>query len=165
MPFLPLPQIGLGMRLPWTRLYTMNLEPSCLVVASEPVVPPNNGQKSNTTKVLKNRYKDATPQVFLNTLPDSWVPGSVIVEGMFNLNTTPLGSHRTFADYAHFLAKRFLLPHFSRGCIEVHLIFDNPGRLPQTPKYFERKRRDLSATVMVGHVCDEITASRRIPSK
>ena len=102
---------------------------------------------------------------YLNTLPESWVPGSVIVEGMFMLNTTLLGSHRTFADYAQFLAKRFLLPHFSRGCIEVHLIFDNPGRLPQTPKYFERKRRDLSATVMVGHVCDEITASRRIPSK
>ena len=33
------------------------------------------------------------------------------------------------------------------------------------PKDFERKRRDSSVTVIVGHICDEIRESRRIPSK
>ena len=101
---------------------------------------PIKGQKSNTTKSLKTRYKDATPQVFLNTMPGMWVAECVIVEGMFMLNTTPLGSHRTFADYASFLCKRFLTPHFAKGATEVHLIFDNPGQSAETPKHFERQR-------------------------
>ena len=78
------------------------------------------------------------------------------------LNTTPLSSHRTFADYANFLNRRYVLPNFAK---EVHILFDNPGRLPQTPKSFERKRKDLQATVIVGHVCDAIEDSRYIPSK
>ena len=81
------------------------------------------------------------------------------------LNTTPLGSHRTFADYASFLSKRFLTPHFGKGAKEVHLLFDNPGRLTETPKHFERQRRDDSAKVIVGHACDEVLEGRIIPSK
>ena len=126
---------------------------------------PIKGQKSNSTKTLKARYKNASPPVFLNGLPENWIPESVMVEGMFILNTSPLCSHRTFADYSNFLSKRFLTPHFNNGAREVHLIFDNPGRMEQTPKHFERKRRDLSANVVAGHVCDDITESRPIPSK
>ena len=33
---------------------------------------PIKGQKSNTTKALKSRYKDAQPAVFLNKLPKAW---------------------------------------------------------------------------------------------
>ena len=69
---------------------------------------PIKRQKSNATKALKSRYKDAKPKVFSNSLPEGWVAGSVIVEGMIMVNTTPLGNHRTFVDYAHFLGKRFL---------------------------------------------------------
>ena len=68
------------------------------------------------------------------------------------VNTTPLGNHRTFADYANFLGKRFLTPHFSTGSKEVHHIFDNPKGLAQTPKYFEQRRRDTAAKVIEGHV-------------
>lgn len=121
--------------------------------------------KSNTTKSLKVRYKDTTPQVFLNTMPDMWVAECVIVEGMFMINTTPLGSHRTFADYANFLCKRFLIPQFAKWAKEVHLLFDNPGRLADTPKHFERQRRDSIARLIVGHFCDEVIDSRIIPSK
>ena len=95
---------------------------------------PIKGQKSNATKALKSRYKDAKPKVFSNSLPEGWVAGCVIVEGMIMVNKTPLGNHRTFADYANFLAKRFLTPHFSAESKEVHLIFDNPKVLAQTPK-------------------------------
>ena len=99
---------------------------------------PIKGQKSNATKALKSRYKDAKPKVFSNSLPEGWVAGCVagcvIVEGMIMVNKTPLGNHKTFADYANFLGKRFLTPHFSAGSKEVHLIFDNPKGLAQTPK-------------------------------
>jgi len=126
---------------------------------------PLKGQKSNAMKALHNRYKDAIPPAFFNRLPDGWVPECVLLEGMFILNTTPLGSQRTLADFAHFLIKRFIIPHFLRGSQEVHMIFDNPGRLPQTPKYLERKRRESLATVTAGHVCDHFHASYLIPSK
>ena len=119
---------------------------------------PIKGQKNNVTKALKSHYKDAKPKVFSNSLPEGWVAGCVVVEGM---NTTPLRNHGTFADYANFLGKRFLTPHFSAGSKEVHLIFD---RLAQTPKYFKQKRRDIAAKVVEGHVCDEIEDSRHIPS-
>lgn len=126
---------------------------------------PLKGQKSNTTKALKARYKDATPNIFLNELPRGWIPQCVMLEGMFMLNTTPLASHRTFADYANFLIQRYITPHFTRGSIEVHLLFDNPGRHAYTPKSFERRRRDISANVGVNHVCDEFHTSYPIPKK
>ena len=92
---------------------------------------PLKGKKSNTTKALKARYKDASPNIFLNELPCGWIPEYIMLEGIFTLNTTPLASHRTFADYANFLIQT---PHFTRGSIEVHLHFDNPGRHASTPK-------------------------------
>ena len=101
---------------------------------------PIKGQKSNATKALKNRYKDAKPKVFSNSLPEGWVAECVIVEGMIMVNTTPLGNHRILADYANFQGKRFLTPHFSAGSKDINLIFEIPKGLAQTPKYFEQKR-------------------------
>ena len=60
---------------------------------------------------------------------------------------------------------RFILPQFTKGSKEVHVIFDNPGRLQLTPKYFERLRRDAIAPVATGHTCDEFHSHRIIPSK
>ena len=84
---------------------------------------PIKRQKNSTTKALKARYKDASPPVFLNALPKTWVPECVMVEAMFMLNTLPLRSHNTFADYANFLRKRLSTPHFTNGAREVHLFF------------------------------------------
>ena len=69
------------------------------------------------------------------------------------INTTPLGSHKVMAEYAKFLFTRFVI---KKGCDEVHIIFDNPGRLQNTPKYFEHKRRDKLAIVKTNHCCDTI---------
>jgi hypothetical protein len=80
---------------------------------------PLKGQKSNTSKHLENRYQRAVPQVFLSEIP--W---------------TPLKIHKTISDYCHFLQQRFIHSHFKKGCTEVHVIFDNPGQLPNTPKFF-----------------------------
>ena len=124
---------------------------------------PIKGQKSYTTHFLECRYKEATNPVFLPSLP--WRPECCMVEGMFIINTTPLGSHKLMSDYAKFLITRFVMTQFKRGCHEVHIIFDNPGRLTNTPKYFEHKRRDQSATIQVNHCCDTISSTTKLPTK
>ena len=63
------------------------------------------------------------------------------------------------AEYAHFLLRRFIVSQFSKGGDEVHVIFDNPGRLQNTPKYFEQKRRDSIAKLSPDHTCSGITTS------
>ena len=117
------------------------------------------------TKAIANRYKKCPQPIILNEYPQGWRPQCCLMEGMFMINTSPLGSHTTYGDYARFLLKRHITPHFSRGCTEVHLLFDNPGQLKNTPKFFEHKRRDESATIAAGHMCDDINETTRLPSK
>ena len=38
--------------------------------------------------------------------------------------------------------QRFVMPHLANGTQEVHIVFDNPGRRPDSPKAFERMCRD-----------------------
>ena len=47
----------------------------------------------------------------------------------------------------------------------MHVIFDNPGRLNNTPKYFEHKRRDPSVMIRTDHYCDSISSTTMIPKK
>ena len=107
----------------------------------------HKGQKSYTTKWLENRYKD----LISNQLPGGWVPDVVVLEGMFMINTSPLTTHSTMKDYSQFLLRRFVLHHLTNGCSEAHIVFDNPGRQPNSPKSFERKRRDDTATLSSDH--------------
>ena len=124
---------------------------------------PLKGQKSNATKYLENRYNSSEIPVILNNIPSGWTPQCAIIEGMFIINTSPLGTHKTYGEYALFLFRRFVLLYFNRGCREVHVIFDNPERL-ELPKTFERDRRDKIASVTV-HTCDSIEATIPIPAK
>ena len=48
-------------------------------------------------------------------------------------------------DCSLFLLQCFILPHFIRGSVEVHILFDNPGRQLNYPKIIERQRRDVSS--------------------
>ncbi len=75
---------------------------------------------------------------------------------MVIINTAPLGIHKTLKDYAKFLMKRYIITYLRQGYKEVHVIFDNPGRLGNTPKCFEQARRDESAIVSTNHYCDDI---------
>ena len=47
---------------------------------------PHKGQKSYATKFLERRYSS----LVVSMLPEGWVPDSVILEGMFLINTVPL---------------------------------------------------------------------------
>ena len=126
---------------------------------------PNKGQKSYITKVLANRYKNSQQPIIISEYPQGWQPQCCLLEGMFMINTSPLGSHTTFADYARFLMQRHIIPRFSRGTLEVHLIFDNPGQLKNTPKSFEHRRRDETATIAAGHACEEFNENAKLPAK
>lgn len=125
---------------------------------------PLKGQKSYATKAFQSRYQASLPPVTYNALPTGWIPQCCILEGMFMINTTPLGSHKNFNDYGRFLIERFIVSQYLRGCNEVHIFFDQPGRLEATPKYFEQKRRDKLAKVSTGHTCDSFTGQDAIPS-
>lgn len=76
---------------------------------------------------------------------------------MFLINTTPLPSHSQLGDYGKFLLNRFIRSQFKKGSMEVHVVFDNPGRLENTPKCFQQSHRDATATVSPNHVCAKLT--------
>lgn len=80
---------------------------------------------------------DTTP--FLPAPP--WVPELAIIDAMFMVNVNPLRQHRTVEQYAYFLLRQFAGPHFHTGTIEVHLVFDHPGRYHFNPKDCEHQRR------------------------
>ena len=118
------------------------------------------------TKVLEKHFRDAPQLVIVSNYPPEWQPQCAIMEGMFMINSAPLGSHKTFGDYSKFLAERFIAPHFARpSTSEVHLLFDNPGRLKMTPKCFEQERRDEAASISPGHVCHSFEENAKLPRK
>ena len=82
---------------------------------------------------------------------------------MFLINTTPLGSHKLLGEYARFLILRYILTQFNRGSHKVQVIFDNPGCLQNSPKFFEQKRRDSIAKLASNHYCSELSSSTKIP--
>ena len=119
----------------------------------------HKGQKSFTTTTLERRNKDTPHPVFTTYLPANWQPQCIILEGMFLINTQPLGLHQSFGDYAKFLLQRHIKPQLARGK-EVHIVL---GIIANTPKFFERKRRDNQAEIMPGHNCDKITSNTKVP--
>ena len=100
---------------------------------------PHKGSKSTWTDKLASRYQTTVPPVFTSFLPVT--PEVVIIDAMFIINTRPLRRTNTFSDYVLFLFNQFVIQHFRKGALEVHLIFDKPDRQLFNPKQFEHKRR------------------------
>ena len=69
---------------------------------------PYKGTKSYTTTYLERRY--TTPPVIVNTLPTGWLPHSVILEGMFLIQMSPLPSMNCMEDYVKLLLSRYVKP-------------------------------------------------------
>lgn len=114
---------------------------------SDPYGKTHTGVKSYATKWLEKRYE----KLVSSTLPSGWTPDVVLLEGMFLIQTSPLSTHHSMKEYSSFLLKRFALPHFVRGSMEVHILFDNPGRQPNSPKNLERQRRDQLSSLPQDH--------------
>ena len=122
---------------------------------------PIKGQKSVATKIYQARYKES--DLITHNIPDYWIPETVILEGMFIINTKPLHSQQIMARYGSFIIRRFILPYFHKGSSEVHLLFDNPGNQPENPKVFEQSRRDTTRSS--DHMCTVFFDEAEIPTK
>ena len=127
---------------------------------------PVKGAKANITKCYERRYDKVTPQIVTTSLQNGWIPHSVIMEGMFLINISPWSSHKTIGDYADFLLKQHILPHYRNvTTTEVHLLFDDPDSQQCSPKYFERLHRDKMNLVPCDHCCGDFSSDLIIPPK
>ena len=97
--------------------------------------------------------------------PPGWVPSTVVMEGMFLINISLWSAHTDMGEYADFLLKQHILPHFRNGAQEVHLLFDDPQCQAVSPKYFERMNRDKSNPVPDDHSRENFTNNMFIPQK
>jgi hypothetical protein len=105
---------------------------------------PHKSSKSSWTNKLKSRYESDSLKVLFSEM--NCVPEVVIIDAMFIINTKPLRSMKTVAEYAKFLFTRFMTNHFSSGSKEVHVIFDKASDSQFNPKKFEHTRRDIKIT-------------------
>ena len=103
--------------------------------------------------------------MILSRSPGLWVPDTVVLEGMFLINTAPLVTHATMRDYAAFLVKRFITPHLAKGVKEVHIVYDRPVSNHLTPKPFEQRRRDTEHSVSSEHEHLSFNDATPVPQK
>ena len=82
---------------------------------------PIKGQKSVATKFYQARCKETN--FISHSIPDSWGPDAVILEGMFLINTKPLHSQNIMAHYGSFIMRRFCHPIFSKRKFRSSLTF------------------------------------------
>ena len=68
-------------------------------------------------------------------------------------------------EYTHLLLNQYVRPHFRAGVQEVHVIFDSPGSMRETPKELEQRRRDSSVEHCENHECVHLSSTTEIPSK
>ena len=95
---------------------------------------PQKGDKANARSYLDKRY-----QIQLDD--NNWIPDTVIIDGMFLIYTNPIPNTK-MADYVLFLLARYAVYYLQKGVNEIHIIFDNPGRISDHPKCIEHKQRD-----------------------
>ena len=121
---------------------------------------PYKSAKHTATAYLERRYSSIS--VVLHTLPSNWIPDSVILEGMFMIQTYPLSHMETMDSYAKLLLQKYVCPHLFAGATEVHIVFDNPSSQTESPKEIEQFRRDQTATTE-NHDCAVFQSSSKTP--
>ena len=115
-----------------------------------------------TTPYIERRYKSVP--VIITARP--WVPTSAIMEGMFMIQTEPFPTMESMKEYIKMLFLKYVQPHFLNGIIEVHVVFDSPGSLPETPKELEQRRRDMKKSdSQPEHDCLDFDDSTIIPAR
>ena len=97
--------------------------------------------KSKVTPFYKARYGKLVDGLFFDKLPDTINIDCVILEGMFMINTAPLGSFTTFANYRDFLLRRWVKTYFEKGVKKVQILFDDSLQDRISPKAIEHLRR------------------------
>ena len=122
-------------------------------------LPYKGSGKSQSTKFFEKLYKEKIPCLFTNKMPAQ--KECAILEGMFLINTPPLGFMKTFKDYGNFFIQRWVKKYLEEGFVEIHLLFDDPGRHGTSPKDIERMRRDTKA--VEGEQIIDLNESSPIP--
>lgn len=84
---------------------------------------PYKANKSKTTSYLERRYKDLP--VIRKSLP--WAPTTVILEGMFLIQTTPLPENENMRDYARMLFDNCVKKYLNTNVLEIHTVFETLG--------------------------------------
>ena len=80
------------------------------------------------------------------------------------IQISPLPTMAKMKEYTEMLLNIYVRPHYRAGVLEVHVIFDNPGGLPESPKQLEQGRRDAAQTQeLVNHQCLNFASSTNIP--
>ena len=123
---------------------------------------PHKANKSLPTTFLEARYRRLN--VIIHELPSHWVPDSVLLEGMFMIQSSPCPGIITYKQYANMLFQQYIFSHIKMGVKEIHVIFDDPADNNQSPKQIEREKRDNMVNVSVDHHCINITASVKVPA-
>ena len=47
----------------------------------------------------------------------------------------------------------------------MHVVFDNPGCIKNTPKYVEQSRKDQTVKIAEDHYCDDLVSTTKIPGR
>ena len=130
----------------------------CALVSAEGL--PTKGNKSKATDFFETHYKQVG--VIVSAFPNSWTPDSVILEGMFMIQTAPSPGITTFRQYTDMLLKRFTVPHLKAGTKEVHILFDDPDQT-ESPKEIERQLHDHTSCIDADHLCSSIEPLSAVP--
>ena len=125
---------------------------------------PYKSNKSSATEYLRKRYSQLP--LVIEYPPHHWTPHTAILEGMFMIQTSPVPTTSCMREYAQLLLAQYIRPHFRAGVQEVHVVFDSPGSMAETPKELEQKRRDSIVDEQTGsHSCIEIISTTPVPTK
>ena len=101
---------------------------------------PYKATKSSATEYLRRRYSQLP--LIIEYPPPHWAPHTAILEGMFMIQTSSMPGMSCMREYTRLLLEQYVRPHFRAGVEEVHVVFDTPGSMCETPKELKQKRRD-----------------------
>ena len=121
---------------------------------------PSKASKSVTAGYLEKRYKYVP--VFMANFPSQWILDVVILEVMFLIQTPPIPTMSCMRDYVNLLLTKSVYSHLKAGVTAVHVVFDNPGLLPEAPKEMEHRRRDNTTKDLSAHHCIHFSSEQCI---
>ncbi|CAG2187243.1 unnamed protein product [Mytilus edulis] len=142
---------------PVEELHQLNKLPRAICTADEL---PIKGEKSGVVNLFKSLYSSSYTDSLSFTNSNTT---GIILEGMFIINSRPLGYHVSFLQYASFLFDRWVLNFYARyNASEIHVLFDDPERNCPSPKDVERASRDLGHQHHI-EISDSISISDSTP--
>ena len=138
------------------RFQTDNL---CRAPAASTFPPVIHSKWCTTYASPPSFWRSNTEMLWGCSLEAGFLHDSVVLEGMFLINTSPLVTHCTMKDYAQFIIRKFAVTH------QVHIVFDSPGQNPHTPKTFEHSCRNAEHAVSPQHDHFHFTDTAAVPQK